>query len=103
MQLVNGNHNTSRVIVAADRTTMPTIANLKEQPATFVIRRAACLKKKNGGGSCKNTKHLTTASDDSDVEEFNLHTVGLSTSKPIMLTLAVEGRDLDVELDTGAF
>ena len=63
----------------------------------------ACLKKKRtSSGSSKNTKHLTTASEDSDEEEFHLHTVSASSAKPIMVTLKVEGKNLAMELDTGA-
>ena len=63
----------------------------------------ACRKKKaDKRKPSKNTKHLTTTSDDSDAEEFNLHTVEFKTSQPIMVHLDVEGKSLPMELDTGA-
>ena len=47
-------------------------------------------------------KHVAPMSDDSDAEEFRLHTLNAQTSQPIMVTLQVEGVSLPMELDTGA-
>ena len=60
----------------------------------------ACLQKKKSG--TKNTKHVAAVSEDSDIEEFSLHTVASSPGQPIMVSLDVEGRELEMELDTGA-
>ena len=63
----------------------------------------ACLKKKNSSKNTrKNTKHLATVENDSDTEEFYLHKVGATSAKPIMVTINVEGKDCNMELDTGA-
>ena len=60
----------------------------------------ACLKKKRGAALPNNTKHI--APDDSDADEFKLHTVGSKASQPIILQVDIEGRTLPMELDTGA-
>ena len=60
----------------------------------------ACSKKK--GNSRKNTKHIAPVSDDSDAEEFHLHTIGSRSSRPLMVTLHIEDKPLPMELDTGA-
>ena len=64
----------------------------------------ACHKKKNDkvGGSSGNTKHLAEANDDSNDEEYHLHTVASTVAKPIKATLRVEGKPLTMEVDTGA-
>ena len=50
----------------------------------------------------RETKYVSTASDNSDVEEFHLFNVGSKSSCPITVELQVEGKALPMELDTGA-
>ena len=47
-------------------------------------------------------KHVEAVSDESGSEQFNLHTVGSSMATLIMVSMDVDGRDLEMELDTGA-
>ena len=59
----------------------------------------ACRKKKEAG----NTKHIASGDyQDSNPEDFKLHAVQSKSSPPSMLNLKVEGRELPMELDTGA-
>ena len=60
----------------------------------------ACLKKKNASG--KNTKHVAAVSDESDSDASSIDMVKSSSAMPIMVTLHVEGKALEMEVDTGA-
>ena len=60
----------------------------------------ACLKKKNASG--KNTKHVAAVSDESDSDASSIDMVKSSSAMPIMVTLDVEGKALEMEVDTGA-
>ena len=71
----------------------------------------ACLSRKEGRNrrqgprprkEARETKYVSTASDNSDVEEFHLFNVGSKSSCPITVELQVEGKALPMELDTGA-
>ena len=63
----------------------------------------ACLRKKSKGATKPNVKRLATTREDSDAEEFHLFHVGSQSSQPLMVnSLDIEGRNVPMEVDTGA-
>ena len=65
----------------------------------------ACRSKKSGKTPVqrsKNTKHVSHAPEADSEEEFYINRVGPTTAEPIVVELKIEGRKLEMEVDTGA-
>jgi hypothetical protein len=66
-----------------------------------------CLQKEKRAAAKSEPKHeqahhIVEHGSDDDVDEYNLNRVSSGTSKPLLITVKVNGVDMEMEIDTGA-